>query len=398
MRLALVRQRYTPFGGAERFIERAIAALERNGASVTLITRAWRAESPRNALIVNPPYAGRVWRDASFSRGVQALLRDEHFDLVQSHERIPGCDLYRAGDGVHRQWLDHRLKVAPLAERVGIRLNPYHWYVCAAERSMFEHPSLRAVICNSKMVAAEISSHFPLAAGKLHVIYNGVDLTHFHPERRNELRAQARAGLGLADSDLVFCFVGSGYARKGLRTAIDALAACGRSHFRLLVAGQDRAAAKFVAHAARAGIGDQVTFVGAQDDVRFVFAASDCFILPTRYDPFPNAALEALAMGIPAIVSTQCGAAEVIEGGTNGWVCDPDATDSLARLMVEVEGAPRERMGAAARETAESLGIDKMAGLMTNLYARLLGQGAAASTQGTRVFSSEAGRPGIKRG
>ena len=85
MRLALVRQRYTPFGGAERFIERAIAALERNGVTVALITRAWRDESACNALIVNPPYAGRVWRDASFSRGVRALLQDQHFDLVQSH-------------------------------------------------------------------------------------------------------------------------------------------------------------------------------------------------------------------------------------------------------------------------------------------------------------------------
>lgn len=383
MRLALVRQRYTPFGGAERFIERAVGALERNGASVTLITRAWREENARSTLIVNPPYAGRVWRDASFSRGVQALLQKKHFDLVQSHERIPGCDLYRAGDGVHRQWLDHRLKIAPLLERIGIRLNPYHWYVCAAERSMFEHPALRAVICNSKMVAAEIDSYYPMASDKLHVIYNGVDLAHFHPGRRNELRAEARSGLGLAAGDLVFCFVGSGFARKGLRAAIDALAACRRNHFRLLVAGQDRAAATFVAQAARAGIGDQVRFIGAQDDVRFVYAASDCFILPTRYDPFPNAALEALAMGIPAIVSTQCGAAEVIQAGINGWICAPDATDSLARLMVEVEGAPRERVGAAARQTAESFGIDKMAGLMTNLYAQLLGHGAASGALGT---------------
>lgn len=378
MRLALIRQRYTPFGGAERFIERAIAALEVRGASITLITRAWSDAGSRKALIVDPPYAGRLWRDASFSRGVRALLARERFDLVQSHERIPGCDLYRAGDGVHRQWLDHRLKTAPFLERIGIRANPYHWYVCAAERAMFEHPGLRAVICNSRMVAAEIRARFKIAAETLHVIYNGVDLAHFNPASRASLRENARNRFGFSSDDIVFCFVGSGYARKGLAATIDALAASGRPNLRLLVAGHDRATAKFAAHAARAGVKDRVSFAGAQNDVRPVYAASDCFILPTRYDPFPNAALEALAMGLPAIVSRQCGAAEIIEPGRNGWICDADAPASLASLMIEAAGAPSARVGAAARATAERFDVDRMAGQMIDLYERLLGSHDAA--------------------
>lgn len=378
MRLALIRQRYTPFGGAERFIERAIAALEGRGASITLITRAWSDGGSRKALIVDPPYAGRLWRDASFSRGVKALLAHERFDLVQSHERIPGCDLYRAGDGVHRQWLDHRLKTAPFLERIGIRANPYHWYVCAAERAMFEHPGLRAVICNSQMVAAEIRTRFSIASEKLHVIYNGVDLVHFNPGDRAVLRAEARDRFGCGPDDVVFCFVGSGFARKGLAAAIDALAASGQRNLRLLVAGHDRATARFAVHAARAGVKDRVSFAGAQKDVRPVYAASDCFILPTRYDPFPNAALEALAMGLPAIVSRQCGAAEIIEPGRNGWICDADAPESLASLMMEAAGAPSARVGAAARATAERFDVDRMAGRMIDLYERLLGRHGAA--------------------
>ena len=391
MRLALIRQRYTPFGGAERFIERAISALEGRGASITLITRAWNAVGSRKALIVDPPYAGRLWRDASFSRGVRALLARERFDLVQSHERIPGCDLYRAGDGVHRQWLDHRLKAAPLLERVGILANPYHWYVCAAERALFEHPALRAVICNSRMVASEIQARFTIAAEKLHVIYNGVDLAHFNPAARERLRGEARGRFGFGPGDMVFCFVGSGYARKGLAAAIDALAASRRPNLRLLVAGQDRATAKFVAQAARAGVGERVAFSGAHKDVRVIYAASDCFILPTRYDPFPNAALEALAMGLPAIVSRQCGAAEVVEHGRNGWVCEADAPASLASLMIEAAGVPRAQVGAAARSTAEGFGIDKMAGRMIDLYERLLGRHGAIGPGGP-MGATEAGR------
>ena len=118
MKLALVRQRYNPFGGAERFIERAIASLERQGIEAVLITREWRAAGGQRVLIVDPFNAGRLWRDVSFSRSVRALLTREKFDLVQSHERIPGCDLYRAGDGVHRQWLEHRAAEAGFLEHL----------------------------------------------------------------------------------------------------------------------------------------------------------------------------------------------------------------------------------------------------------------------------------------
>ncbi|CAM9882780.1 unnamed protein product, partial [Phaeothamnion confervicola] len=371
VRLALVRQRYNPFGGAERFIERAISALERGGTEVTVITRAWGTDGGRRALIVDPPYVGRLWRDVSFSRGVRALLGREKFDLVQSHERIPGCDVYRAGDGVHRQWLAHRAKDAALAERIGIRLNPYHWYTCAAERVMFEHPGLRAVICNSEMVAAEIRRHFRISSDKLHVIYNGVDLDHFHPDRRNLLRVQARAEFGCKEGDKVFCFVGSGFARKGLAAAIDALAASGREDFRLVVAGRDRAESGFRARAAAAGVAGRVVFLGGREDVRPVYAAADCFILPTRYDPFPNAALEALAMGVPVIVSSQCGAAEVVEPGVNGWVCAPGEADPISGLMLEAAKAAGPGMSGAARRTAEGYGIEGMADRMTRLYELL---------------------------
>jgi len=305
-------------------------------------------------------------------RGVQTLLGRERFDLVQSHERIPGCDVYRAGDGVHRQWLDNRLKRAPWHERLGIRFNPYHRYVCAIERSMFEHAGLRAVICNSEMVAGEIGRLFSIPPEKLHVIYSGVDLQLFHPDHRIAMRAAARREFGCLEGETVYSFVGSGFDRKGLAAAIDSLAATGRQDMRLLVAGRDRAARKFAVRAQRAGVGDRVNFLGGRNDVRSVYAASDCFILPTRYDPFPNAALEALAMGLPVIVSTQCGAAELVADGDNGWVCEPDSTLALARIMTEAADAAKSERASAARRTAEKFGIDKMAQQMIDLYATLL--------------------------
>jgi len=372
LRVAVVRQRYSAHGGAERFVARALPALERAGAEVTIIARSENGWGARRVLRVDPLYAGSLWRDWSFARGARAAWQRESFDVVQSHERIPGCDLYRAGDGVHRRWLDLRRAAAGPLERLGIALNPYHHYVCSAERRMFEHPRLRAVICNSRMVRDEILHRFRVAPEKLHVIYNGVDLAHFHPDQRAALRGAARAELGCAPRDTLFLLVGSGFSRKGVEAAIDALAASANASLWLLVVGKDGREAHFMRRAQEAGLGDRVRFLGPREDVRPLYAAADCFLLPTRYDPFPNTALEALAMSLPAIVSSRCGAAEIIEPGVNGWVCEPDDVPGLARLMQTADQAVR-RGGAAmaARATAERYGIDAMAGQLSDLYRSL---------------------------
>ena len=361
MKVAIVRQRYSPYGGAERFVARALPSLEHAGMDVTLISRKQQGWGARRFLRVDPFHAGNLWRDWSFARAARRAWQREHFDVVQSHERIPGCDVYRAGDGVHRRWLALRRAAASPLERAGMALNPYHHYVCSAEKRMFEHPRLRAVICNSKMVREEIQRDFRVAPEKLHVIYNGVDLDHFHPRERESRRGAARAEIGCGAGDTVFAFVGSGFSRKGLDAA---LAAIEQTPHWLVVVGKDKYTGK-TPH--------RVRFLGGREDVRPYYAAADCFLLPSRYDPFPNTALEALAMGLPAIVSARCGAAEVIEPGVNGWVCQPDDVAGIARLIREADAAIRagKPLGAAARATAERFGFDAMANQLVDLYRKL---------------------------
>ena len=379
MRLAIVRQRYNPFGGAERIVARALPALERAGSEVTLIARSATGWGARRVITVAPFYVGRTWRDWSFARAARAAWQREAFDVVQSHERIPGCVLYRAGDGVHRRWLELRAKSAGWLERLGMAINPYHLYVCAAERQMFEHPRLRAVICISDMVRSEIVRAFRIDPARLHVIYNGVDLDFFRPRGRDAEREAARARLGFGPRDTMFLFVGSGFARKGLGATIDALAQARERSFGLVVAGRDTRQSQFAGRARAAGIADRVTFLGGQEDVRPLYAAADCLVLPSRYEPFGSTVLEALAMGLPAIVSSRCGAAEIIEPDVNGWVCEPDDAAGIARRMALAADAARGAgMRTAARATAERYGIDGMAAKLLELYASLAGEARAA--------------------
>src|SRR6185503_20049753 len=164
---------------------------------------------------------------------------------------------------------------------------------------------------------------------KLHVVYNGVDLQHFRPSP--QLREPARKELGLGPRATLFLFVGSGFARKGLAAAIEALRLVNNDALSLAVVGEDREKARFAAQAAP--LGERVRFLGGREDVRPLYAAADCLILPSRYDPFPNTVLESFVMGLPAIVSSRCGAAEVVERCANGWVCEPDDAPGIAKLM-----------------------------------------------------------------
>jgi UDP-glucose:(heptosyl)LPS alpha-1,3-glucosyltransferase len=370
LRIALVRQRYTPYGGAERFVARALDALRSRGMEVTLVSRRWEGEAAGPTLRCDPFYLGSLWRDWSFARCVCRLLARQPFDLVQSHERLACCDIYRAGDGVHRVWLAQRARAAGWLARLALKLSPYHRYVLAAERRLFESPRLAAVICNSHMVREEILAHFAIAPEKLHVIYSGVDLAHFHPPSP-EARRAARQRFGLADAP-VFLFLGSGYGRKGLATALAALTHLPRE-IRLLVVGRDRREGHYRRLAGRLGVADRVRFLGPLVEVLPCYHAADALVLPTLYDPFPNVALEALACGLPVITSPKCGAAEILEEGVTGYVRDAlDGAGVAAAMAALLDPVRRAAMGEAARARAQSLDSETATRALIALYERLL--------------------------
>jgi len=378
VKIAIVRQRYNPFGGAERFVERALGALAAEGAEVTLITRNWEG-APRQGfrqITCDPAYSrlfgGRAGRDRSFAVAAQAEMLRGGFDITQSHERIPGCMIFRAGDGVHAAWLAHRARVLGLPQRLAQGFSPYHRYVLGAERAMFAHPALRSVICNSQMVAGEIVRHYGVEPAKLQVIYNGVDTAAFHPGLAAEFRRATRASAGIPDDVPLLLFVGSGFERKGVPQLLRAAAMMRRAEARFVIVGADRKLKAMQALAARLGLADRVLFTGPLKDVRPWYGAADGFVLPTLYDPCPNAALEALACGLPTVTSTTCGAQEWVRPGENGWVVDAVDVAELAGRLDDLAGlagaaAPR----AAARASVEALTLPAMADRLLALYRSL---------------------------
>lgn len=373
VRLAIVRQKYRPDGGAERFISRALEALDDDSLELNIITRSWQGEpKPEWHLhICNPKKWGRISRERGFAVAARACWQQEKFDIVQSHERIAGCDIFRAGDGVHRVWLEQRARVVSPVQRLLTQVSRYHRYVMTAEEEMFRSPALKKIICNSLMVKNDIMRCFQVPEEKFAVIYNAIDSTRFMPATA-EQRQQSREQLNLPDNAKVFIYVGSGFERKGLKASISALAA---TDAHLLVVGQDKQQSRYENLARSLGCEKRIHFLGVQNNVIPFYHAADSLILPTLYDPFPNVILEAMACGLPVITSFTCGGAEFIVDGKQGFVCDALDVPALTAAAVAIPQRTLDsRMGDLARERVLPCSPQQLATQLHALYQHVLQQ------------------------
>ncbi|WP_440027656.1 glycosyltransferase family 4 protein [Chromobacterium amazonense] len=374
-RLAIVRQKYNPAGGAERIVSAILRQLHNCDAlRPMLITRNWESLDGVEAVRVKPFYLGSVWRDWSFARAARQAWREKQANLVQSHERIPGCDIFRAGDGVHAAWLEARLEGRGWFARLATFCNPYHHYMLRTERAMFRHPALRAVICNSELVRDDVTRRFGVPPEHCVVIYNGVDSVFFNPVDAQARRGELREQYGIEQDAPLLVYVGSGFERKGVAQAMRAIAP--HPDAQLMVVGGDKKLPRYQQLAESMGVANRVHFTGPQRDVRSFYGMADGFILPTLYEPFGSVVVEAMACGLPVLTTTRCGGAELLKAGETGWIAPAGDVEQWQR-NVGLWLAARERwdeMGAQARARVLGMSEENMVAQMLALYQRLLAE------------------------
>ena len=350
MRLAIIRQDYVPEASTEQFLEAALEALLERNVAVTLVTR--NAAPTRLQLIeevaCDPFHVGRLWRDAGFARAVCRVVGKSRANLVEAHQPLPCCDVYRADIGVYATWFDEENAHAGALRRWRLAASPHWHYLLAAERQMFASPWLRAVICPSTLVRDELRQRFGLPEAKLHVIPQPVDSGGISPALRIH-RTAMLARHGIDPAATVILFASNDWRRDGARTALQAIAHAPAGVHLLLLGeppGQDTAA-RLLQECGAAG---RATHVGQPNDPRAYLGAADAFVQPAGYDPRPTAVLDAMAAGLPPIVAERSGAAALVREHDCGMVVPPRDGEALAaaigRLM---EPALRERMATAAR-------------------------------------------------
>ena len=372
-RIIFIRQQFSQFGGAELMLDRILTALIARGRHVALLGRSWRGSSEVEFIHCDPPRLGRAFRELLFARAACARIARETRALVQAHERVPCCDIFRAGDGVHAAYLAQKMRLQSAFGRLADRFSLFHRNTLALERALFASPRLRAVIVNSAMVADDVVRYFGFPRERIHLVPNGIDLARFRMAAREHHRATVRARFGVAKDNPVALFVGSGFERKGLRQAIQAAAACGAE---LWAVGHDRNPRAFRAEAARAGLGPGFRLIGPADPLPY-YAAADALILPSFYDPFPSTVIEALACGVPVVTTTGCGARDIVKRLDPRLVRDAlDREGITEALRAAFALAARPETATLARAIAEEFNIDQMVDRMLAVHERVRAGGA----------------------
>jgi UDP-glucose:(heptosyl)LPS alpha-1,3-glucosyltransferase len=215
------------------------------------------------------------------------------------------------------------------------------------------------------------------------VIHHGVDLSTFSPDQRTTHRAVVRASLGLTERDLACLFVGD--LRKGAQHVIRALASLttglsngsgSGAETLLLVSRTDPEPYRQLAKAL--GVSSRVRFLDATSTVERYYAAADLFVFPTPYDAFGMVVAEAMASGLPVIVSRAAGAAELVATDVDGIVLDdPDDVEAIARSVRTLAGdeALRQRLGKAAAQKMRDHSWARVAARTLDVYDHLLATG-----------------------
>ena len=362
MKIAFALRRFAPDGGTGRYAHALARSLLDGGHEVCVICMdhsddpslaPWRG-GRLQLEVLSVPRIGSWYTMPAFARGARRAVERLAPDASLALGRVPGLDVYRAGGGCHAAYLD----TVP-----GRRRSLRHRRELALDRAVVL--GARWVVANAPLPGRQLLDRYGLEPHKLAVIPNGVDTERFRPDPAS--RMSVRAELGADDATPLVLFLGAGFERKGLSTAIRAAATIPGA---LLVAvGGDRSVRPYRRLAEELGL--RLELVGARHDPERWLAAADAMILPTRYDSAANAVLEALAAGVPAVTSAANGAAAFLP---EPWLCVDDPRDHagfaavLARAL-EDRGLPG-RCRDAAMAMTWSRSCDAMTALLHGLAQR----------------------------
>lgn len=258
-------------------------------------------------------------------------------------------------NSVHRAWLEQgkAIQVGPFrVPNQARRLLARHQVLLASERAYFASPRPHSIIAVSDRVVDDLVRLYGVDRNRCHVIPNGYSSAQCSPRRRGELRADMRRELAIDEDNIALLFVANELHRKGFGVLLDAVGRLDDPRVHVHIVGRT-APDDFRGSIDRLGLSSNVHYHGATDDVGRFHAAADLFVLPTQYEAFALAIVEALASGVPVITTAVPGAGDLVEHGENGLVQqDPlDAAELAGLLTQALEPQERHRLGQSASES-----------------------------------------------
>lgn len=204
----------------------------------------------------------------------------------------------------------------------------------------------------SKRTARELERHYG-RRDRIPVLYLGLDHSVFNPQRRAALREEARRNLKLPKDQFVLILVGNDWRNKGVMVLLEALEQLRAWPIGLLVVSREDAS---LCHrlVADKSLEDRVRFLPPRKDVEFYYAAADAYVGPSLQDSYAMPPAEAMACGLPVIVSAAAGVSEIVTCGVDGLILDdPKDAAGLAAMIGRLfdDKEFRDRLGERAAET-----------------------------------------------
>ena len=314
MKIALVRPKVGfGLGGAENYVSCCALGLRKLGHEVTII--ADYCDLPQVSFLRAPMVGrGSLLKNLSFFLAVKKVLKKHSFDLVYTCARTAPSDIFRPSDPLHAVWIRYGYRF----RQRGLRsLRPRHRLLLWLEKQALSQT--KAVVANSKLVKKQITQYYPLFKKKIKVIYNGIDFSRFNLSVRRS-RTARREKLNLDEDKKVLLFVGADWRRKGLDLVQKILPKLKDSPLLVVAGGPALRPRK------------NTVYLGPVPGIEEIYGMADLLVLPTRYDPFANVVVEALACGLPAVTSPWNGSSELIRAGETGFVVD-NQPENLLRAV-----------------------------------------------------------------
>jgi len=212
------------------------------------------------------------------------------------------------------------------------------------------------------------------------VVHPGVHLPDDAQKNKINIRTNIRRELGIGAGDPVVIFASMNFEIKGLDEIFLALARLPKQsrQLKLIVAGKGNIK-KYRQAAQRAGIAGQVIFTGVvtRDRLSDLYRAGDLYMMLSQFDTFGMVVLEAMAEGLPVIVSSNVGAKDLVQEGKNGFViADTSNRDLIAsKIQMMFDDAVRLRMSDAAYQTATQNTWARTAAKYSDIYTEVLDAG-----------------------
>lgn len=317
-RIALLKQSCRTKGGLEKQTLALIQAFLKEKVDVDLLVQGpcqldIRSFDKVNLQILSNKKMGSWWSLCSYDKALDHHFKKQHYDVIFGLERHSHQTHYRAGSGVHRYFLNQRIEESDFLKKLGLQLNPFHQKILQLENMTFGPNGAKRIYTNSHWIAHQIHNFYQTSWDRLCVIHNGVQWQSYQQffDQIPYQRHQLCESLKIDPSERYLGFIGHGFHRKGLDLALDWLK---RSHndFHLLVVGKDKHSHLFQKQVNALGLDHRVHFLGTTTQILPILGVIERLILPTRYDPFANVTLEALALGVDVWTSTTNGASEIL--------------------------------------------------------------------------------------